>query len=203
MSDFLLLVERFPYPGLFLFPLLGSVGLPIPEDAILFFCGILISKHSIAPFPGLAAVYAGILASDLIIYFFGKKYCSRILTHRRVQKIFPAEKLIILEQRFIRSGPALMLVCRQIFWLRAKLFLVAGMMKMPLRSFFIVDAIAALLTTGIMVTLGYAGSQGFQHLNNVALKIARATPFAAVILLSALLVWFFSSRQKKPRSAEL
>jgi membrane protein DedA with SNARE-associated domain len=204
MGDFVAIVERFPYPGLFLLPILGSAGFPIPEDAILILCGILISKKVIATFPGLAAVYIGILVSDLIIYTFGKKYCRRILSHRKLQKIFPPEKLILLEQKFIRSGPFLILVCRQIFWLRAKLFLVAGIMKMPLHRFIIVDAIAALFTAGIMVTLGYAGCRSFHYVDIVAQKIAQMAPQLAVILPSILLAWWFLYwRQRKTAGIRL
>lgn len=200
MSEFLSVVERFPYAGLFLLPILGSVGFPLPEDAILLLSGVLIARNVISVFPGLAAVYSGILVSDLVLYSIGKKYCRGLLTHRRLQRIFPPEKLILLEQRFVRSGPLLILICRQIFWLRAKMFLAAGIMKMPLHRFLIVDAIAASFTVGIIATLGYAGGRSLQFLHALALGISRSappfTPLAALLLAALLVIMVFYRRQK-------
>lgn len=175
MSEFFSLIDQFPYFGLFVLPILGSMGLPVPEDAILIFCGVLISKNSVVPFPAIVAVYAGILMSDLLIYAFGKRYCRRLVTHKIFKKILSPEKFILLEHRFTRSGPFLILLGRQFFWLRAKLFLVAGIMKMPIYKFLFTDAIAALFTAGIMVTLGYTGEKYLRYFNSISSRIDQTT----------------------------
>jgi membrane protein DedA with SNARE-associated domain len=173
LSELFALVERFPNIALLILPILGSFGLPVPEDAILFLCGILISKKSVLPLPGLMSVYAGILLSDFLIYSFGQKYGRRIVTHKIFRKILPHEKLVLLECGFIRSGPLIILFGRQFFWLRAKVFLVAGIMKMPVKKFLFIDALAALVTTGIIVTLGYTGENFLSYFNRISPQIVQ------------------------------
>jgi membrane protein DedA with SNARE-associated domain len=190
MSSLLSIVGQFPYAGLFLLPILGSMGLPVPEDAILLLCGVLISRGSVAALPAVLAVYAGILLSDLLLYAVGRKYCGRILTHKIFRKMLSSRKRISLQQRFIRSGPIIILLCRQLFWLRAKMFLVAGMMKMPVRTFFLADAVAALLTMGIMVTLGYKGRTYMRWLGHSAIEIVPI----ALIIITAIAGGFFLCR---------
>jgi membrane protein DedA with SNARE-associated domain len=198
LSELFTLVERFPNSALFILPILGSIGLPVPEDAILFLCGILISKKSVLPLPGLMSVYAGILLSDFLIYSFGQKYGRRIVTHKIFRKILPPEKLVLLERGFIRSGPLIILLGRQFFWLRAKVFLVAGIMKMPVKKFLCIDAIAALFTTGIIVTLGYTGGTFLSYLNRISPQIGQISGIVVfVIAIMAFIYWLSVLRNRK------
>lgn len=182
MSEIFVLVDRFPTTALFILPILGSIGLPVPEDAILFLCGILISKKSVLPFPGLMSVYAGILLSDFLLYSIGRKYGSRIVRHKIFRKILPPEKLVLLEQRFIRSGPLIILLGRQLFWVRAKVILVAGIMKMPVKKFLFIDAIAALCTTGIIVMLGYTGGTFLSYFSRISPQAGRMVWIVVFVL---------------------
>jgi membrane-associated protein len=203
LNSFLSIVGRFPYGGLFLLPILGSVGLPVPEDAILLLCGVLISRGSVAPLPAMLAVYVGVLLSDLLLYAVGRKYCGRIVTHGIFRKILPPRRLISLEQRFNRSGPIIILLCRQLFWLRAKIFLVAGMMKMPVCRFVFADAVAALLTVGIMVTLGYKGGTYIHYFDRLAIQII---PIALITVFAIATVFFlyrFLIRRNRKDTGEL
>ena len=198
MSELVTLVERFPNIALFILPILGSIGLPVPEDAILFLCGILISKKSVLPLPGLMSVYAGILLSDFLIYSFGQKYGRRIVRHKIFRKILPIEKLVLLELRFIRSGPLIILCGRQFFWLRAKVFLVAGIMKMPVKKFLFIDAVAALFTTGIIVTLGYTGGTFLSYFNRISPQIGQISRIVFfVIVIMAFVYWLSVLRNRK------
>jgi membrane protein DedA with SNARE-associated domain len=198
VSEIFTLVERFPNLALFILPILGCVGLPVPEDAILFLCGILISKKSVLPFPGLMSVYAGILLSDFLIYSFGQKYGRWIVTHKIFRKILPIEKLVLLELRFIRSGPLIILFGRQFFWLRAKVILVAGIMKMPVKKFLFIDAIAALFTTGIIVTLGYTGGTFLRYFKRISLQIEQISGIVLfVIAVMAIVYWLTILRNRK------
>lgn len=198
MSELFALLERFPGIALFILPILGSIGLPIPEDAILFLCGILISKKSVLPLPGLMSVYAGILLSDFLIYSFGRKYGRRIVTHKIFLKILSPEKLVQLERGFIRSGPLIILFGRQFFWLRAKVFLVAGIMKMPVKKFLFMDAIAALFTIGVIVTLGYTGRTFLPYFNRISPQIGRASGIVVfVITIMAFIYWLLILRNRK------
>lgn len=198
MSEIFSLIDRFPYFGLFVLPILGSMGLPLPEDAILLFCGVLISKSSVLPLPAIVSVYSGILMSDLLLYALGKRYCRRLVTHKIFKKILPPEKFILLEHRFTRSGPFIILLGRQFFWLRAKLFLVAGIMKMPVYKFLFTDAIAAFFTVCIMVTLGYTGGRSLRYFNTISPQIVQVTLITAFMITTMFfLYWLLILRHRK------
>jgi membrane protein DedA with SNARE-associated domain len=152
------IVVRFPYPGLFCLLILGSIGFPFPEDAILLLCGFLIAQQIVLPLPAFLVVYAGIIIGDFIIYSLGKKYGRAVITHRRFKKLLPAEKLVSLENGYRRFGVLFIVLGRQIIGLRAQIILAAGILGMSSRRFLVTDAFASLMTIMIMLSLGYAGT---------------------------------------------
>ena len=189
MSHISGLVEHFPYIGLFLLLVLGSIGLPLPEDTTLILCGFLISTEVANPIYALFVVYSGMLITDFGLYSVGKKYGRKIVTHRRFHKIISAERLLMLQDKFKRKGILFILVGRHIAGLRAQIFLTAGVMKMPAAKFLIADAVSSLFTIAIMVGAGYAGGHSLQVIKRDMTRIEHIGIFLAVILLAVYLIF--------------
>lgn len=179
------IVVQFPYAGLFLMPLLGCIGFPFPEDAILLSCGFLISQSIVIPLPALLVVYAGVMISDFIIYSLGKKYGRAVITHRRFKNLLPPEKLHSLESRFRKYGVLSIVIGRQIIGVRAQTLLVAGVLDMPLRTFLMTDAFASSVTVMLMTTLGYTGTQ--RLIKDHAISINGICLLMVPVLLAALI----------------
>lgn len=93
-------VQHFPYLGLIVLLILGAFGFPFPEDTTLILCGFLIATDVIKPFIALVVIYTGLLISDFAVFYFGKKYGRKIVTHKRFQKIVSMERLSQLENKF-------------------------------------------------------------------------------------------------------
>ena len=197
MDNLLSLIAQFPYAGLFVLPIIGSIGFPFPEDGILLFCGMLISRNMAKPLPALIAVYSGILISDYLIFAIGIRYGHHIVNHSIFRRLISAEQLERLEIKFRKSGNLLILLGRQIFWLRAKIFLVAGIMKMPVRSFLLVDAVASLFSVALMVTAGHEGSKVFSIFTRIKPEWQGVTVIAAILTVIVLLVWKIKRRHRR------
>src|ERR1700690_1462221 len=110
MDNLLSLIAQFPYAGLFVLPVIGSIGFPFPEDGILLLCGTLISKNMAKPFPALIAVYSGILISDYLIFAIGIRYGHHIVNHNIFRRLISANQLETLEIKFRQSGNLLILL---------------------------------------------------------------------------------------------
>ncbi len=196
MQELFHMVEHFPYAGLFVALVLGSIGFPFPEDAVLVLCGFLISKNIVEPVPALLVAYSGVVVSDFLIFSVGRKYGRLIVTHRRFHCILSPEKLRALEVKFVKFGSILIFLGRQIFWFRAKIFLVAGIVKMSPSKFLVTDAISAIVTVGIMVTIGREGIQWLPSLRNPAIQTWVSVSVIVVILV-ALFLWRLKLRRQK------
>jgi len=196
MGELSAIVMQFPYQGLFCLLILGSIGFPFPEDAILLSCGFLISRRIVMPIPAFLVVYTGIIIGDFIIYSFGRKYGRAVVTHKRFRKLIHPEKLCSLERRFAKFGALSILLGRQIIGVRAQTMIAAGVLRMPLRTFLLTDAFASFLTVSIMVSLGYTGMKG---LTNHSLTVQLEYLLIIVLLATAFYFvrWLRSKRRRK------
>jgi membrane protein DedA with SNARE-associated domain len=183
MTDLSSIVEQFPYLGLFLLMILGTLGLPFPEDATLVLGGLLVSQGVVGPVPGFLVLYPSMLMGDFLLYSIGKKYGRQLVEHPRFRKILSAERLDMLETKFRRKGVWVVMAGRQFLGLRAQIFLVAGVMRIPALKFALSDAVSALLTMGIWGWVGYQGGTSVQALREGISSIEHAILLGAIILI--------------------
>jgi membrane protein DedA with SNARE-associated domain len=183
MYDLSLLIEHFPYVGLFILLILGGIGFPFPEDATLILCGLLLSHKVIKPIPALFVVYSGLLIADLLLYHFGKKYGRKIVALKRFHRILSPERFLKIETQFKRRGSLFILIGRHLVGLRAQVFIVAGVMRMSAFKFFITDAVSSIFTIAIMVGAGYAGGNSLQVIKKDISRIEHVAVFVLIIML--------------------
>jgi membrane protein DedA with SNARE-associated domain len=188
-------IEHFPYIGLFLLLLLGGVGLPFPEDATLILCGFFISTGVVKPIPVLITVYVGLLIADLSLHFIGKKYGRQVVTHRRFHKLISPERLSFLEEKFNRKGILIILLGRHVAGLRAQIFLVSGIMRMPALKFLITDAVSSLFTMALMIGAGYWGGNSIKFIRQGIVKIEHI----AILVVIVFILFYSAFRYLKPR----
>ena len=188
-------LEHFHYLGLFILLLLGGIGLPFPEDATLILCGFLISTQVVKPIPALLTVYVGLLTADMILHFIGRKYGRQIVTHPRFQKLLSPERLSYLEEKFNQRGVLFILLGRHLVGLRAQIFLVSGVMRMPAFKFLLADGFSSIFSIALMTGAGYLGGNS---LNALRKDISRVEHLGILILVSALAVYLIF-RYVKPR----
>lgn len=188
MLENTLLIHQFPYLGLFLFLVLGTLGLPFPEDGILLLSGFLAAHDVIKPFPAFFVVYSGLLMTDFLLYSVGKKYGRRIVEHKRFQKIITNDRLTKIEGKFKKWGVLVVFFGRHLLGLRAQIFLVAGVMRMSWKKFLIVDATSALLTITLWGGLGYWGGNNIQALRRDITSLEQIVMVILAISVGSLLL---------------
>jgi membrane protein DedA with SNARE-associated domain len=191
------LVEHFPYIGIFILLILGGVGLPFPEDATLILSGFLVGQNVISPFQTFLTVYSGLLISDYFLYWAGKKYGRMLVLHKKFQKIISPDQLSKLEEKFQRRGIWVIFIGRHFIGLRAQIFLVAGVMRMPAIKFLTTDATTALLTIAFMGGMGYAGGNSVQILRRDLTRIEHIAIVVLMMLIAGWIVFKYFKGNKK------
>ena len=200
MLERTMLIQNFPYLGLFILLILGTLGLPFPEDGILLLSGFLTAHQLIKPLPAFLVIYSGLLTTDFLLYSVGKKYGRRIVEHKRFQKIISLNRVAKLEEKFKKWGALVVFFGRHLLGLRAQIFLVAGVMKMSWKKFLIVDATSALLTITLWGGLGYAGGNSIQTLRKDITRIETIIVVTLTILIvSAIFLKYFKGSRSGVR----
>ena len=196
------LIQNFPYLGLFILLILGTLGLPFPEDGILLLSGFLTAHQLIKPLPAFLVIYSGLLTTDFLLYSVGKKYGRRLVEHKRFQRIITNDRLAKLEEKFKKWGALVVFFGRHLLGLRAQIFLVAGVMKMSWKKFLLVDATSALLTITLWGGLGYVGGSSLQALTKGARNLELMfTAALSISILIAMLVKYFNRGKKNRKTA--
>jgi membrane protein DedA with SNARE-associated domain len=197
MLEDTLLIQQLPNLGLFILLVLGTLGLPFPEDAILILAGFLVANDTIRPIPAFLAVYTGLLVTDFFLYYFGKSYGRRLVEHRRFQKIISLERLLKIEEKLKKWDVLAVFFGRHLFGVRAQIFLAAGVVKMPYKRFLIADGTSALLAMALWGGLGFVGGNSIQLTRGNIITIEQiAMVVLAVMAGSVLLFRCFKKRRR-------
>ncbi len=186
MLEITTLIKQSPYLGIFILLFLGDIGLPFPEDTILILSGFLIAQGVTKPLPTLLVVYSGLLITDFVLYLAGKKYGRRIIEHKRLQRIISRDRLRKVEEKFERWGILVVFFGRHLLGVRAQVFLVAGVMRMPALKFVMADAASAILTVTLMVGIGYLGGNSIEILKK---DMTRIEHVAVVLFIMLFISW--------------
>ncbi len=192
------IIHHFPYFGLFVLLVLGVIGFPFPEDAILILCGLLIANNVVKPVPALLVVSLGMLMTDYFLYHVGRKYGRKVVTHRRFRKIISAKRITRLEKTFRKWGVLVIFLGRHLVGLRSQIFLVAGILKMPRLKFVLADAVSSVATISLMVGAGYWGGSTLELIKKDVEEALYALLVLIMLIVLALLIWRLAVRKLRP-----
>jgi membrane protein DedA with SNARE-associated domain len=171
------------YGAIFLLLMLGVVGLPVPDETLLVFCGYLVGRGVMHPagafLSALAGSWCGISLSYSIGRFFGVGVVHRFgkylhLTDERLDKV---------HRWFDRVGHWALFVGYYIAGLRHLTAIVAGTSRLEFRSFAAYAWSGGLLWVSTFLTLGYVLGEKWREAAELAHRWAG---IAALVLVAAV-----------------
>jgi membrane protein DedA with SNARE-associated domain len=144
------------YLGIFLFVASTGCGNPLPEEVAIVAAGVLSAQgHLITPI-AFAACLVGAIIGDSFMYAIGHRWGHRIFTkHPRFAKLFDPENKVHMQQAIQGHGLKVMLLARFMVGIRAPVYVMTGVLRMPYRKFLLYDSISALLVVGVVFWLSY------------------------------------------------
>ncbi len=184
------IIEQFSYPGLFFLLILGGLGVPFfPEDLILIACGVMISVGIIKPLPAVLISYAGLILSDFMLYWAGRKFGRKIVTNHRFEKIISPAKFLIIEKKFLRHSTLIMLLGRLLVGFRTQVFLLSGITRVSMTKFLIIDSFGSAVVLTIMVTAGYLGGKFLESVQQGMLYMEYIVGFLAIVAIILAIIY--------------
>lgn len=220
------------YSGVVLALVAAGMGMPIPEEIPIVTAGAMVGHdaQALAYYPDLygavgggimavntpaprgltrwwimlPVVVVGVVAADCILYFVGRRYGNYLLSRSWVQKrLLPPEKQRQIEENFKKNGIMILLGARFTPGIRTPVFLMAGILGMPLRSFLIADALYAVPGVNLLFWLAYWFTDQFVEAVTAADRY-RPMILVAVLaaVLGAVLYKFITSRKLSTGNVE-
>jgi membrane protein DedA with SNARE-associated domain len=187
-------VTNYGYAGLFFLLMLGVVGLPIPDETLLVFCGYLISKHQMNPLAAWLSALAGSWCGISLSYTIGRTLGVGVVHRFGKYLHITEERLARVHQWFDRIGHWALFVGYYIAGLRHFTAIVAGMSKLSFPSFMAYAWSGGLLWVSTFLTLGYYLGENWKQ---IAEAIHHYLLYVSLVVLAGALLYYLMKRRRK------
>jgi membrane protein DedA with SNARE-associated domain len=193
-------VEHFTYLGILALLLLGSLGVPIPEEMPIV-AAVVLSREGIVVW-GLALPLCllGVLAGDLLLYWVGRHWGDSVLNWRAVRWVLTPERERWLQAAYRRHAFKTIVTARHVTGLRAAAFLTAGNAHVPFWKFVVADAGAALVSVPLLFGLAYFFTDQIEAVVADVHRMERWLGLAGLLVVAlviAVVVWRWNRRVGK------
>ena|ERR1044071_3531580 len=170
-----------------------GLGLPLPEDIPLLLAGYFVSQPPGSPgkmelwIAGICAWF-GIIGGDCMLYSFGKRYGLNITRVPFVGKHVTKDRIEKAEHLFERYGILVVAVARLMAGIRGAMVVAAGTIRFNFAKFLIADGLAALVSGGLWIWLGWWIGKKVGSVNELMERIRPYSHWALIITLALVLI---------------
>ncbi len=180
------LVSHWGYLAVFGCVMLGNIGIPVPEESVLWVAGFLVWRGRLElPLVLLVGIVAAV-AGDNLGYWLGRRYGQPTVERCANWARVPTARLKRMQRFVARYGPVGVFCARFIAGLRFLAGPLAGSLGLRPLPFFLANVLGALCYVPIMVGTGYAVGYGFRQYVRGFLRTERRLERG--LLLAGLLV---------------
>ena len=165
--------------------ILTPFGLPIPEEMSLLTAGVLVGNGHAEFWTGWILGFLGVTLGDVISWFFGRTL--GLEPKGFVSKLIGPKQIYDIEKFYRRWGDWTIVFARQIPGMRFPAFFFAGASAVPLSRFYLIDALAALITVNVFYSLGIYFADDVNNIESIInLFVEYAGLTSTVIILSMI-----------------
>jgi len=185
METFTYLLSHYGYLGLFGLLMFGIIGIPVPEETLLTFAGVLVYRGHLELLPTLLAAFLGSCCGITVSYGLGRGV-GRVVTKRfgRFVRVTP-EQMDRVEEWFERVGHWALLWGYFLPGIRHLTALVAGGTRLRYRDFALFAYGGAFLWSLTFVSLGALAGR---HWERIYAQVHENLSIASGLVLTALVV---------------
>jgi len=187
-------VENFTYLGVFAVLLLGSLGVPIPEEMPIIAAAVLSHEGIVRWWLALPLCLLGVLSGDVVLYWVGWHWGEQVLNWRLVRLVLSPVREQWLKAAYRRHALKTVVTARHVMGLRAAAFLTAGIARVPFWKFVVADAGAALFGVPLTFGLAYFFTDQIKAIMADVHRTERWLGLAGLLALAAILVVVASGR---------
>lgn len=193
-------VEHFTYLGIFAVLVLGSLGVPIPEEMPIIAAAVLSHEGLVRWWLALPVCLLGVLSGDVALYWIGRHWGEHVLNWRAVRLVLTLEREQRLKAAYRRHALKTVVTARHVMGVRAAAFLTAGIARVPFWKFVIADAGAAVLGIPLGFGVAYFFTDQIEAIVTDVHRAERWLALVGLLVVAAVLiiaVWRWNRRVEK------
>ena len=195
-------MERGSYFALFGLLFGCGLGLPLPEDIPLLIAGALVARGKM--YLALAAVCAwcGIIGGDCILYALGRKFGLEVRRLPMIGRHLSTRRIEQVHGMFERWGVWVVAVGRMFAGIRGAMVVVAGAIRFTFWKFLIADGLAAIVSGGLFLSLGYLFGSRMHVLMHKVEQGKKWSMLIMIVLAAGVAVWIYFHRRAKGKPVD-
>jgi len=182
------LLQRFTYLGILAALLLGSLGVPIPEEMPIVAAGILSHEGLARWWLALPVCVLGVVSGDMVLYWAGRRWGERLLGWRVVRHVLTRARADWLQAAYREHAMKTVAMARHVTGLRAAAFLTAGIARVPFWKFILADAAAAAVSVPLAFGLAYFFTHQIGAILADVHRVERWLALAGLVVVAGSLV---------------
>lgn len=176
------------YLGIFGILMLGSLGVPVPEEMAIIAAAVLSHEGIVRWWLALPVCLLGVLSGDVVLYWVGRHWGENILNWRVARLVLTLKREQRLNAAYRRHALKTIVTARHVMGLRAAAFLMAGIARVPFWKFVVADAGAAALGVPLGFGLAYFFTDQITAIAADMHRVERWLALAGLVMLVAALV---------------
>jgi membrane protein DedA with SNARE-associated domain len=191
------LIQRGSYPALFGVLLCCGLGLPVPEDIPLITAGVLIFHGNMNVFIAGICAWCGIIGGDCILYSLGRKFGPDVSKIPIIGRHVDVKRMARVEKWFAQYGIWVVAMGRMFAGIRGVMVVVAGTSKFKFWKFILADSLAAIVSGGLFLYLGYKFAQNMDRLHEIVHHIKGGMLIGLAVICVGILAYILWRRQTR------
>lgn len=193
-------IASYGYVAIFGLLMLGIVGIPVPDEALLTFVGYLNSRGELILSLSIASAFLGSASGISLSYALGRLMGPTLLTKFSTRLHLPPEHITMTQVWIQRWGKYTLLIAYFVPGVRHFAALLTGMSKLPLTTFTRFAYTGALLWSSTFIMIGYWFGEEWAHLSPTLHRTLLLVALAVALLCVAGLA-LASTRARKNAQA--
>ncbi len=179
--------SQFAYVYVGLFLVLGSLGLPFPEEIVLLSAGYLAGTGAVHFWLMLPYTMGILIIADTMTYTVSRKLGREILLKWGRYVFLPTHRLDQIEEYYEKHGSKTVFFSRLVIGFRFVGIMVAGITEMPWKKFFIYDILSIIVYLPIVLGLGFLFHY---HLDLILKELRLVKHVIFIVAMGLILLWF-------------
>lgn len=189
--------------ALFFACLVSGLLVPVPEDVALLLAGWQVREGGLPLTHALAAGAAGTFARDALAFGLGRLVVRGAASWAPLRHLLAHPTVLWARARLESRGDLLLFLTRFAIGVRAPLYFAGGTTGRSFARFAAFDALGLLITTPLLIWLGYAFGPGTADHVHAALRHQRLALVVTVAAVVGWWAWRWSRRRARRRGQSL
>lgn len=190
-------LERGSYAVLFGLLFSCGLGMPLPEDIPLLFAGALVARGQMHLALAALCAWCGIIGGDCVLYSLGRKYGLEVRRIPMIGRHLPQNRIEQVHAMFEKWGVWVVAGGRMFAGIRGAMVVVAGSIRFTFWKFLLADGLAAVVSGGLFLALGYLFGSKMHWLRQKVDEGKKWAMLGVLVLAVVFAVWIFFRRRSK------